>query len=78
MMGPSCVANLAICLRKLSVTNRNFPIDEHGEPIRVHSPFEPDTLSFRLLCELFAECQTHPLSPAKYFAFERFAQLAGE
>ena len=62
----------------IATPNRYFPIDEHGEPMRVHSPFEPDTLSFGQLCELFAECQAHPLSPAKYFAFQRFARLAGE
>jgi hypothetical protein len=62
----------------IATPNRYFPIDERGDPIRVRSPFEPDTLSFGRLCELFAECKAHPLSPAKYFAFRRFAQLAGE
>jgi SAM-dependent methyltransferase len=62
----------------IATPNRYFPIDEHGDPIRVHSPFERDTLSFGELCGLFSECKPHTLNPAKYFAFRRFAQLAGE
>jgi len=62
----------------ITTPNRLFPIDEHGDPIRIHSPFESDTLSFGQLCELFSECSPHPLNPAKYFAFRRFARLAGE
>ena len=62
----------------IATSNRYFPIDERGDPIRVRSPFEPDTLSFGRLCELFAECKAHPLSPVEYFAFRRLAQLVGE
>jgi SAM-dependent methyltransferase len=62
----------------IATPNRYFPIDEHGDPIRVHSPFESETLSFGQLCDLFVQCKAYPLTPAKYFAFRRFAQLAGE
>lgn len=62
----------------IATPNRYFPIDEHGEPLRLHSPFEPNTFSFGQLCELFSGCAAHPLPPAKYFAFRRFARLGGE
>lgn len=62
----------------IATPNRYFPIDEHGDPIRLHSPFESQTLSFAELCDLFSDCTAHPISPANYFAFRRFAHLAGE
>lgn len=62
----------------LATPNRYFPIDEHGDPIRIHSPFESGTLSYRELRSLFSQCSAYPLNPAKYFAFRRFARIAGE
>jgi SAM-dependent methyltransferase len=54
----------------IATPNRFFPLDEHGEPFRVHSPFQDDTLTAREIEQLFggtAQC----LSWSKYFAFER-------
>jgi hypothetical protein len=54
----------------IATPNRFFPLDEHGEPFRVHSPFQDETLTAKEIEQLFggtAQC----LSWSKYFAFER-------
>jgi SAM-dependent methyltransferase len=61
----------------IATPNKRFPIDEHGDPLRVHSPWESMTLSFRELCKLFSQCRPHALTPSRYFAFRRFVPFLG-
>ena len=64
----------------VATPNRLFPIDEHGGPLRFHSPFEKFTLSLNDLAELFTEngfSQYQCLSGVNYYEFERIQKLFG-
>ena len=64
----------------IATPNRYFPIDEHGNPLRFHSPFEKFTLSLNDLAELFTEngfSQYQCLSGVNYYEFERIQKLFG-
>lgn len=56
----------------IATPNRLFPIDEHGDPIRWHSPFRDSTLSYKELCSCFPGWQPQTMPWGKYFALERF------
>jgi hypothetical protein len=56
----------------IATPNRLFPIDEHGDPIRWHSPFRDSTLSYAELCSYFRGMKAKPMPWGKYFALERF------
>jgi hypothetical protein len=56
----------------IATPNRLFPIDEHGEPIRFHSPLHDGTLSYGELCAYFPNMQPVVMPWGKYFALERF------
>jgi SAM-dependent methyltransferase len=56
----------------IATPNRLFPIDEHGEPIRFHSPLRDSTLSYRELCSHFPDMRPRVMPWGKYFALERF------
>jgi len=57
----------------VATPNLRFPVDEHGDPLRLHSTFRDFTLSIRELERLFGKAKT--LSGLSYFAFERFGAL---
>jgi SAM-dependent methyltransferase len=57
----------------ITTPNLRFPIDEHGTPIRFHSPFRDFTLSIGELESLFGKAKC--LTWEKYWAFERFGRL---
>jgi SAM-dependent methyltransferase len=59
----------------IATPNRRFPIDEHGEPIRIHSPFRNETLTVRELEALFG-AEMVPLNAKGYWAFERLGRLS--
>jgi SAM-dependent methyltransferase len=54
----------------IATPNRRFPVDEHGDPVRVHSILHDYTLSIGELEALFGKANT--LTWDGYFAFERF------
>jgi len=56
----------------IATPNRFFPVDEHGEPIRLHSPFHDNTLSYKELCAYFPDMHPIAMRGGKYFALERF------
>jgi hypothetical protein len=56
----------------IATPNRLFPIDEHGEPIRFHSPLRDSTLSYHELCSYFPDMRPCVMPWGKYFALERF------
>lgn len=55
----------------LSTPNRYFPADEHGNPVRLHSPFEKFTLSCGELEKLFV-LRANTLPWDGYAAFENY------
>lgn len=58
----------------IATPNRSFPIDEHGTPIRIHSPWHDYTLTIQEV-ERELGC-ARILSGNGYFAFERFGRAA--
>ena len=54
----------------IATPNLRFPVDEHGDPVRLHSVFRDYTLSIGELETLFGKAKT--LTWDGYFAFERF------
>jgi len=62
----------------LGTPNRYFPLDEHGDPVRFHSPLRDWTLTYRELSELFPRMSVGILPWGKYFAFERWEGLLGK
>ena len=58
----------------LATPNRTFPVDEHGSPVRIHSPFNDATLTAAELEDIFAR-RMFPLPYGGYFAFERFGRM---
>ena len=60
----------------LATPNRHFPADEHGSPLRFHSPFKDETLTVSELEKLFG-CSAECLSWSGYFQLQRFG-LAGK
>ena len=60
----------------LATPNRYFPVDEHGEPLRFHSPFKDETLTTKELEALF-HAPAESLTWSGYFQLERFG-LAGK
>lgn len=61
----------------LSTPNRRFPIDEHGSPARIHSPFRDYTFTLPELRRLFPDCSLAPLPYGQYFAHKRARKLIG-
>lgn len=64
----------------IATPNRYFPIDEHGNPLRFHSPLEKFTLSFNDLSYLFAEngfTQATCLSGLNYYELDRIKKIFG-
>jgi 2-polyprenyl-3-methyl-5-hydroxy-6-metoxy-1,4-benzoquinol methylase len=59
----------------IATPNRFFPIDEHGSPMRLHSPFRDYTLTFAELCALFPHCETGTLDYEGYFRLEKLSRL---
>jgi SAM-dependent methyltransferase len=55
----------------LATPNRYFPVDEHGEPLRFHSPFKDETLTTKELEALF-HAPAESLTWSGYFQLERF------
>lgn len=59
----------------IATPNRTFPIDEHGDPVRIHSPFRDETLTLRELETLFGATMV-PVTVKGYWAFERLGRLS--
>lgn len=61
----------------IATPNRYFPADEHGDPIRIHSPVSDETLTVAELKVLFGNDFRY-LSAEGYFAFGRFERVCGK